>query len=109
MLTKDDFKHIRAIVREEVTLESRATREDLQAEIKLARMELSNRIEDVENQLKNTTIASLKTDKRLSVIELNVKTIKNDVKVISRTLDKDYLKLKQRINTVEDHLGLVRP
>lgn len=60
MLTKQDLnqieKLVRKVVREEVEVESRSTREDLQSEIKLARMELSLRLDKIDDKIKNLEI-----------------------------------------------------
>jgi len=53
MLTKTDFLQIRKIIREEVETESKSLQEDLQGEIKLARIEIQKDIRDLKGKIKD--------------------------------------------------------
>ncbi|PIU03961.1 hypothetical protein COT44_00335 [Candidatus Shapirobacteria bacterium CG08_land_8_20_14_0_20_39_18] len=87
MLTKSDFQSIKDILKNTATkddLTSLATKDDFE---------------------------SIKQD--LGILKTDVKTIKNDVTKVRRDmttlfdfLDKDFLDLRQRVDRIEEHLGL---
>lgn len=75
MLTKDDLEQIKKAlrpVREEVTVEAQATRDDLQAEIKLAGMRTASSHTDLENRVKNLTITVNNMDQKITTLDKNV-------------------------------------
>lgn len=96
MLTKDDLKQIRIVVREEVETETQAARDDIQVEIKLVRMELASRISKVEDRLKNVEI-------KINRMEKDIKHLKADVSVAIKLLDEDIIKLRKRVEKLEDN------
>lgn len=108
MLTKQDLnqieKLVRKVVREEVEVESRSTREDLQSEIKLARMELSLRLDKIDDKIKNLEIRlsqfQTDTEKTLKRIASNFFTL---------SFDGDRAKLQKRVMRIESHLGFANP
>lgn len=113
MLTKSDLSQIRKIVREEVENEVQSTRDELQAEIKLVRMELSTRIDRLEDKFKNTEIriGNIETstnsiDRRLKRIESNIKKMRKDISVTIEHFDREAVVLHRRVKKAEEHLGL---
>lgn len=92
MLTKTDLSQIRKVVREEVESESKSLSEDLQGEIKLARIKIQNDIYTLANRVKN--------------LELVTSKVQKDIKSIVRFFDKEYLQVRKRIKQIEDHLHL---
>ena len=92
MLTKTDFLQIRKIVREEVETESKSLQEDLQGEIKLARIEIQKDIRDLKSKIKDLEISSNK--------------IQKDIKKIVSFFDEEYLQVRKRVERLEGHLNL---
>lgn len=92
MLTKSDLSQIRKIIREETEAESENLKSDLEAEIKLARMELQKDLHDATTRLKN--------------LEIGQRKIQKDIKIIVNTFDKEYLQLKKEVGRIETHLNL---
>ena len=106
MVTNDDLKKFRGIVREEIEANS----DENKAELKLIRMELSNQISDLSNRVKNLDI---KMTKELSGVSKDIDQIKKDLRKIQKDVaahanyfDKEYLELKDRVKTVERQLGI---
>lgn len=106
MLTKNDLSQIRGVIREEIEAET----DNHKAELKLVRMEISNRITDLSSRVKNL---DLKLTKSVSGIAGDIAQIKKDVKKIQKDVaahanyfDKEYLELKSRAKIVEDRLGI---
>lgn len=92
MLTKTDLNQIRKVVREEIEGESRSLKEDLQGEIKLVRIEIQKDIQALTNRIKNLEIVTNK--------------IQKDIKSIINFFDKEFLRLRKRVEKVEEHLNL---
>jgi hypothetical protein len=95
MLTKTDLSQIRKVVREEVETESKSSKEDLQGEIKLVRIEIQKDIRTLTNRLKSLEIVANK--------------IQKDIKSIVNFFDKEYLQLRKRVEKVEEHLNFPSP
>lgn len=70
MLTKDDLKEIRGVVREEIKAEIDPLKKD---------------------------VKTLKSD---------VSAIRKDIKQIVTFFDHEYLELRERVEKIEDHLGI---
>ena len=85
MLTKDDLKAIREVVREEIEVE----KEDLQGEIKLARVQVQSDVRDVAGRLKN--------------VEILLREIQKDLKTAIDFFDNEYLEINQRVKDIEKH------
>ncbi len=92
MLTKSDLSEIRKVLREEIETESETTRTGLRAEIKLTKIELANRLDQVADKLKDQGIKTTK--------------IQKDIKIIINYFDSEELKLQKRLNRVEQRLDL---
>lgn len=92
MLTKTDLSQIRKIVREETETESRSLKEELQGEVKLARIELQKDIRELTSRVKN--------------IEILIDKIQKDIKSIVNFFDKESLQLRKRVERIEEHLNL---
>lgn len=115
MLSKQDLnqfeKLVRKIVREEVAVESRSTRDDLQSEIKLARMELSLRLDKIDDKVKNLEIRlsqfQANTEKELKKIGSNIARLRKDLNTFTMSFDQDRAHLQKRIMRIESRLGLV--
>jgi len=92
MLTKTDLNQIRKVVREEVEGESKSLKEELQGEIKLVRIEIQKDIRALTNRIKNLEIVTNK--------------IQKDIKSIINFFDKEFLRLRKRVEKVEEHLNI---
>jgi hypothetical protein len=110
MLTKTDLEKIgkltRKIVREEVETEVRETAKNLQYEIKLIRMELSLRLDKVEDKLKDSNIRTTKVEASLVKLTKDVSKIKKDIKRLIDYHDEYYIRLRKRVEKIEDHLRM---
>ncbi len=96
MLTRDDLKAIRGIVREEVGNESQSTKDGLRVEIKLVRIRIEQKISQLADRTKNLEIRLTKVHKDL----------KKEIKYVVNYLDKDIISAKKKIDRIEGHLGL---
>ena len=68
MLTKSDLSQIRKVVREEIETEAQNTKSELQAEMKLSRMETQSDLRAIKDRLKNLEVAITKIHKKLDTI-----------------------------------------
>ncbi len=92
MLTKSDLQQIRKIIREEIEEESENTRRELRTELKLFRMQLEDRMEKIEDSLKNLSIRLRKVEK--------------DISAAIDIFDKTDVKLTKRVEKIEEHLQI---
>ena len=92
MLTKQDLKQIKTIVRDEVVSESETTQRRLTTEIKLTRMKIQEDLDSLKDRVKNLEILTGKIDKKLDK-GFNF-------------LDKEHLDLVKRVKRVETHLNI---
>lgn len=106
MLTKTDLKQIQTIVRQEVTREGKTIRSDIRGEMKLLKMELSNRITQVEERLANIEIRLTNVEKDIFLIKKDIKKIKKDLIYSVDFLDREFLQLNRRVERIEERLNL---
>jgi len=92
MLTKQDLKQIKTIVRDEVVSESETTQRRLTAEIKLTRMKIQEDLDSLKDRVKNLEILTGKIDKKLDE-HFNF-------------LDKEHLGLVKRVKRIETHFNI---
>jgi hypothetical protein len=92
MLTKNDFKKMREIVREELESESESLKSELRSEIKLSRMQIETKLNQSSSKLKN--------------LEILGKEIQKDLKVIVNYFDREYLVLKKDVDLIKSHLNV---
>ncbi|GEM_PF-1217854 len=95
MLTKSDLSQIRKILREEVENEVRASKDELQADISMARMRVQNSVDELKDRIKNLEIKVTKMHKEL----------KEEIKIVSHVLDKENIKTLKRVEKIEHHPG----
>ena len=95
MLTKTDLIAIKHIVANEGKL----IRTELRYEIKILKMELSNRIAELESRLANIEVD-------INTIQKDIKKIKKDLKFSVDFLDHDYLRLINRVEKIEKQINL---
>lgn len=96
MLTKDDLKQIRTLVREEVETEAETTRSHIDSKQLDLRRELKPEIWGVKDQVKNLDIKVTK----------NHKEVLAKLKVTSDFLDRENLSLVKRVKQIEEELDL---
>ena len=113
MLTKDDLKlfekSTRKIVREEIEVEGKNTREELSYDIRTVWIELSNRIDAVGSRVKNLEIATNNLQKDMTVVKKDVKYLKKELKFQSNILDKENIKTLKRVKVIEESLKISTP
>jgi len=103
MLTKTDLSKIRKVVREEVEIEAKSTKRDLRSEIKLARIELQTRVDQVSDEVKDFKIEQLEQGKDIKFIKSDIREIKKDLKTTIEFFDKEVLGLSKRVKEIEQH------
>lgn len=87
MLTKDDLKKMRVVIREEVEAE----KDELSSDFKISQMRILNEISSLKDKLKN--------------IEIKLNRIQKDLSTAVNFLDRENLKTTKRLDRVEKHLG----
>ena len=91
MLSNDDLKKIRAVVREEVEEEV----DSLKTELSMSDIRTRAEIDEVKGGVKDLKIQMKKMHKDL----------RGEVKYVGHILDKDNIKTLQRVKRIEPHLG----
>ncbi|MFH1970942.1 MAG: hypothetical protein ABIJ05_00965 [Patescibacteria group bacterium] len=92
MLTKNEFKEFRKIVREEIEAESENIKNELQTEMKVNMMRTVGELKELNTRVKN--------------IEVKLNKIQKDLKYTIDFLDKKGLKTQKRVKRLENHLHL---
>ena len=106
MLTKTDLNQIRAIVREEVENEVKTVKQELGADIIMARIRVQNDVEELKNRIKNVEIRLTGLETKMTKMH---KELKNEIKMVVEFLDKENAKTAKRVIRIESHLGLSNP
>lgn len=106
MLTKQDLSQIRTIIREEVGNEVKAAKEELGADIIMARIRVQNDIEELKNRVKNVEIRL--TGLETKIIKMH-RDLKNEIKLAVEFLDQENVKTAKRVMRIESHLSLANP
>lgn len=110
MLTKDDLLQIRKVIREEVGNETKALKNELQADITMARMKIQSNIDELTDRVKNIEIRLTKVEEGLSNLRKTVakmhKDLRNEIKLVSHVLDKENIKTLKRVEIIERHLNI---
>ncbi len=96
MLTKTDFTEIRKIIREEVEDEVTSVKDEIQADINMSRMRVQADISELKDRMKNFEIRVTKMHKEL----------KEEIKLVSHTLDKENMQTLKRVKRLEEHIGI---
>jgi hypothetical protein len=94
-LTKDDFKGIREVVREEIETEVGNRTEEIKSEAKMNMIRLAGRIDGVESRVKNSEIA----------IKRELGKVQKDLKFAIKFLDKQDIRTEERITKIEENLN----
>ena len=92
MLTKNEFKEFRKIVREEIEAESENIKNELQTEMKVNMMRTVGELKELNTRVKN--------------IEVKLNKIQKDLKYTVDFLNKEGLKTQKRVKRLENHLHL---
>lgn len=96
MLTKDDLKQIRSLVREEVGNEVQASKDDLDSTIRDARMRVQVDVRGLADRVKNLEIR----------VTRNHKEVLSKLERTSDFLDRENLKVVKRVEQIEEELRL---
>lgn len=105
MLTKTDIAQIRKVVREEVEAEVKDSTKTLESEIRLARMQIQNEINDLDDRMKNAEIRLDVVGKDVKDTQKRVKKIEKFVDIIARNYDYADVKIEKRVRRIEQHLA----
>lgn len=92
MLTSQDLKQLRHLLREETQSESESLRTDLQGEIKFSRVKLEEKLNQITSRIKSLEQLSSK--------------IQKDQKIITNYFDREYLQLRKDKDLVKNRLEL---
>lgn len=95
MLTKDDLQKIRGVVREEVEAEVGNAQEKLESDLRMTKVTLANRIDEVDSRVKNSEIA----------IKREIKKVVKKLEDMDNFLDKELIADRKRIVRIEEHLN----
>lgn len=106
MLTKNDLSQIRKVVREEVEVEAKTTRTDIEYEIKRVRIEFSLRLDKVEDYLKNIDIKNSRLEKEMQKMRKDITQIKKDINSLIGYSDENHIRLRKRIEKIEEQINL---
>ncbi|MCX6816506.1 MAG: hypothetical protein NTZ93_01375 [Candidatus Beckwithbacteria bacterium] len=106
MLTKQDLSKIKKVVREEVVSESETGQKSLRAEIILSRMQLQDRLKNLNNRVIDLEQQSKETGKNVLGLKKDVKKIDKKTDDIIDLFEHDYLDLEKRTRRIENHLQL---
>jgi len=92
MLTKNEFKEFRKIIREEIEAESENMTNELQTEMKVNMMRTIGELKELNTRIKN--------------VEVKLNKIQKDVRYTVDFLDKEGFKTQKRVERLENHLHL---
>lgn len=110
MLIKTDLdqlgKVVRKIVREEVEAEVSDAKNSLGAQITMTKLELKQKINDLDDRVKNTEIKLNGIDKDIKDVKKRVRKTEKTVDVMIDLFDKEIVKTQKRVTRIEDHLSL---
>lgn len=96
MLTKDDLKQLRTVIREEMESEAETTRHHIDEKQRELRMELKPEIREIKDRVKTLNIEATK----------NHKEVLGKLEKTSDFLDRTNLTTLKRVERIETHLGL---
>ncbi len=106
MLTTDDLKEIRKVVREEVVAEVKDSTRNTKQEVILSGSKTRNDISDLDDRLKNIETRSGRAETDMKEVKKGIKSILKTVETIVGNYDDADVKLDRRITRIEDHLNL---
>lgn len=110
MLTKTDLdqlgKVVRKIVREEVEAEVSDAKNSLGAQITMTKLEIKQKINDLDDRVKNTEIKLNGIDKDIKDVKKRVIKTEKTVDIMIDLFDKEIVKTQKRVSKIEDHLSL---
>lgn len=111
MLTKTDLTQIRKVMREEIANESESIRDDITGEVKMAMVRIIERVDRVENRLKNVEIKTNGTQNDVKKLQDKVAKMHKDLlKSIEKGVlysDKMTIEVEKRVKRIEDQLEMV--
>lgn len=110
MLTKNDLaaikKIIRETVREELELEIRSIRDDLESRIILSTGEIKLHISKLEDRVKNVELDVREIKKSVKTVKYHVSKLAKDVSVVIKVSDESTTILRKRVDRIEDHIHI---
>ncbi|EKD86641.1 MAG: hypothetical protein ACD_37C00206G0001 [uncultured bacterium] len=110
MLTKTDLdqlgKVVRKIVREEVEAEVSDSKNSLGAQVTMTKLELKQKINDLDDRIKNTEIKLNGIGKDMKDVKKRVIKTEKTVDIMIDLFDKEIVKTQKRVTRIEDHLRI---
>ena len=97
MLTKQDLKAIKSVVRDEVVSEAETTKSNLRAEIKMSRIRIQEDISNLTGRVKNL-------EQKTDINNKYISQVDKKVDLVIKAFDREYLDLQKRVSRVETHL-----
>ena len=97
MLTKQDLKAIKSVVRDEVVSEAETTKSNLRAEIKMSRIRIQEDISNLTDRVKNL-------EQKTDINNKYISQVDKKVDLVIKAFDREYLDLQKRVSRVETHL-----
>lgn len=96
MLTSDDIKKIRNVIREEVENEVTASKNELSADVAMSGMRVRKDIIELKDRIKSLEIRTSK----------NHRDVKKEIKIVVDFLDRENVHTQKRVDRIEEHLHL---
>ncbi len=111
MLTKTDLSQIKGIVksetkkivRQEIEAEGKNIRDDSRSELRSARMRIQEDVRELSGRIKNLEIRVNSMGREM---KKEFKKVREEIKNSVNFLDKDYVRLKSKVERIKTHLKL---
>lgn len=96
MLTPDDLKKLRSLIREELENEISIAKDDLKSDIAMSKIRIQGDIRDLKDRIKSLEIRTTK----------NHAEVRKEIREVLNFLDKQDVTIQKRVKKVEEHLNL---
>jgi hypothetical protein len=114
MLTKNDLKEIRKVIREEVEAEVKDSTSNIEGTVRLSALNIRNDVDGLDDRLKNVGVRTDRVLKDMKTIVFDaLKPVKKDLNYLKKTIniavrrfDEADVKMDKRVRKIEDHLDL---
>lgn len=96
MLTSDDLKKLKSLLREEIENEVSTARDDIKSDITMSKIRIQGDIRELKDRIKSLEIRTTK----------NHAEVRKEIREVLNFLDKQDVVIQKRAKKVEDHLNL---
>ena len=107
------LKSFRKIVREEIETEGKNIRDEVSSDVTSLKIKISNDINYLSDRVKNVEVGMNSLDKKVEEFEKKVfsefRKVNKNIKDSVNFLDKENLKLRKRLESVEGELNITPP